>query len=179
MRVWVSRDTTLSRDINGTSFAQKKQKKTRDYLFFEIYKMVLVIFKSENCSYTIRGWNRLTNRDWWIVRWQWGRGLRRCAWNAIREWRRRSFWSLEVADSRLEWWPALATHLRNALQRWNPAEDCDVWRWTFHSVAGRCAGPNWNDHFRFDFNPIIYYLTRLNAVLRTEFNFHVLIFGIG
>ena len=29
-----------------------RKEKTWEILFFEIYKMVLIIFKSENCSYT-------------------------------------------------------------------------------------------------------------------------------
>ena len=33
------------------SLAQEK-KKTFGYLFFEIYKIILIIFTSENCSYT-------------------------------------------------------------------------------------------------------------------------------
>ena len=36
---------------NSTSFAQK-MKKTRVFSFFKIYKMVLIIFKYENCGYT-------------------------------------------------------------------------------------------------------------------------------
>ena len=31
---------------------KEEKKKMRIILFFEIYKMVLIIFKSENCSYT-------------------------------------------------------------------------------------------------------------------------------
>ena len=48
-----------------------RKEKTRVILFFEIYKMVLIIFKSENCSYTgDPPIIEFPTPNWWVLKWR-------------------------------------------------------------------------------------------------------------